>query len=171
MNTSIFRVNKLWQNINVGGFELGQRPVKENLLRDRIFLCQIGKHRIISGKSGFCFFPGCQPPFLKKNFLQLLRGSDIKLMTAKTVNLLYKSIYTPSQFLPISFQLKNIQSDTFNLHTGQYGLQWHLHIPEDGLTLLVIFQFRRKQLVKTPGDISIFGGIINSLFKRHIGKR
>ena len=88
MNASGIRVDQLGQGIHIGGFELGQGPMDQDLLGNGIFLGQLCEHRGIRGVAALGLLDGGELPVGEEHLLELFGGVDVELLAAEIVDLL-----------------------------------------------------------------------------------
>ena len=128
----LIRRDKGGQAVRVGGFELGQAPVFQDIGDHRIirrqFLQDIGR----CGKAGLGLFAAGQAHFLKQDLSQLFGRADIELPSGLPVDLLFQLRDPAAQIPAVGRKGFGVDPDPQPLHVIQDIGQGPLHTAVKG---------------------------------------
>ena len=132
----------LFQPLAVGGGELGERAVFENLRDDFILSAEGFQHLGIGGPAGFGLLTAGQSHFVKENGADLFGGIEIEFLPRKGVNLRSEFRHPNRKALLKFVQRRTVSGKAGALHIREYIGERYLDVVEQGF-LTVVFNFRK----------------------------
>ena len=128
VDASRFRIDQPGQCSHVGGFQLGERAVLDQLFGNLVIRRQVFQHAIVRGKSALGLFAGRQLLLFKEQLCQLLGGIDVDLISGVGVDFFGEGFQLQVDGAGDFPQHGDVQPDAVFLHPLQHRQQGQLDI-------------------------------------------
>jgi len=139
----------LEQPVGIGGLELREHAVVEDLVNDRVLAAQLFEHGGIRAPAGLGLFPGREHELVKQHVAELLRRLDVERLARAGPNALLQLLDGAREALAEIIQRLAVHEKARVLHARQHRAQRQLDVQRD------VFLFNtRLQTVEESGDIA-----------------
>jgi len=162
------RVDHAWQLVGVGGLQLGQAPVFQQHLRQRVVLRQLGQHFLV-GRGGAArgLAHDRQPHAAEQDLAQLLGRVQVERLAGQLVGALLQRQHFLAQLVALAPQLLGIDLHAVALDHGQHARDLQLQ-QVGALQPFVLGHARAQHLVQLQREIGILAGIMPRQGDRHL---
>ena len=118
----------LEQPVGIGGLELREHAVVEDLVNDRVLAAQLFEHGGIRAPAGLGLFPGREHELVKQHVAELLRRLDIERLARAGPNALLQLLDGAREALAEIIQRLAVHEKARVLHARQHRAQRQLDI-------------------------------------------
>ena len=140
------RLDDLQQSLGIGGFQLGQHPIVQHLIHDRMLAAQLFQHVGVGAPAGFGFFARGQHQFVKKHRAELLGRKNVELVPGVPPDAL---LQRGNQALSEVIERLAVNIEAGLLHLREHAAERHF----DGLKELrhtEVPEFCAQRLIERP---------------------
>ena len=156
------------QLVGVGGFELGERAVIEDELRQRVLGGEFLEGRFGGrGLAGGGLGQHRQLQLIEQNGLDLLGRTDIEHFARLVVGAGFDFTHALVEFSALLAQQVTIDQYAAPFHGGQHRQERHFDLFEHAAQRRGGFDARIKMLVQTQADLGILGRVRAGLLDTH----
>ena len=122
------RPDHLGEPVHIGGFQLGQLPVLQDGLDDRMLAPQLLQHVGVGGVASLGLFHRGQSQLVKEDAAQLLGGVDVELLPRQRKDGCLGPLYPLGEHLSEADQRPPVHQHPFPLHLRQHWAEGQLDL-------------------------------------------
>ena len=117
----------LAQAVHIGGFQLGQLAIVQNLLDDGVGAPQLVQHVGVGGIARLSLLHRGQAQLVEEDAAQLLGGVDVELLPRQVEDVFLHGLDAHGEHVPKLGQGFAVHQKALRLHLCQHGAQGQLH--------------------------------------------
>ena len=141
----------LEQPVGIGGLELRERAVIEDLLDDRVLAAQLVEHGGIRAPAGLGLFPGRKHEPLEENSAELLRRLDVERLARERPDALLELLDAAREALAEVVQRLAVDQKARLLHARQHRTQRQLNVRKERQHSLRVHFLLQHRLQRPDG--------------------